>query len=179
MRGGGKGIITLSGLIVTIIVTIGYDEVMQVSSRFSIGVHILSLLGAYPDAENTSEYMAGSIGANPVVVRNVTGMLRRAGLVATQQGVAGTRLVKPLEEITLRDVYGAVRAVEDGNLFGFHPNPHPNCLVGGNIEATLEREFTAAQAAMENRLAQTTLQEVVRKLREAASGRPPGDSTHC
>jgi DNA-binding IscR family transcriptional regulator len=54
--------------------------------------------------------MAGSIGVNPVVVRNVTGMLKRAGLVRTQQGVAGTWLARPLSKVTLLDVY---RAVED------------------------------------------------------------------
>jgi DNA-binding IscR family transcriptional regulator len=52
---------------------------MRIANRFSIGVHILSLLGALRDAEHTSEWMAGSIGVNPVVVRNVTGMLGERG----------------------------------------------------------------------------------------------------
>ncbi len=103
---------------------------MRIASRFAIGIHVLSLLGSNPEAENTSEWMAASIGVNPVIVRNVTGMLRRAGLVNTRQGVAGTQVARPLAEITLLDVYRAVEAVDEGELFAFHPNPNPRCPVG-------------------------------------------------
>ncbi len=140
---------------------------MKVASRFAIGVHILSLIGINPESENTSEWLAGSIGVNPVIVRNVTGMLRRAGLVTTRQGIAGVHLAKPLGSITLRDVYQAVHAVEDGALFGIHENPNPNCLVGANIQATLESTFIEAQQAMESRLAQTTMTQVVNDLHHA------------
>lgn len=138
---------------------------MQVSSRFSIGVHILSLLGIDAHGENTSDWMAGSIGVNAVIVRNITGMLRRAGLVTTRQGVAGTHLAKPLTDITLLDVYRAVEAVEDGELFSVHSRPNPDCTVGKNIQTTLEGVFSEAQRAMESRLEQTTMAEVVRELR--------------
>ena len=137
---------------------------MPISSRFAIGVHILSLLGIDANAENSSEWMAGSIGVNAVIVRNITGMLRRAGLVTTRQGVAGTHLAKPLTEITLLDVYRAVEAVEAGELFAVHSRPHPECVVGRGIQATLEGGFGEAQRAMESRLAETTMAEVVREL---------------
>lgn len=141
---------------------------MRIASRFAIGVHVLSLLGMDPEAENTSEWMAGSIGVNAVIVRNVVGMLRRANLVTTRQGVAGTHLGRPLREITLLDVYRAVEAVEEGELFAFHPNPNPQCLVGCNLQAALEGVFDEAQRAMEARLAATTMEELVQQLRTAA-----------
>ena len=142
---------------------------MRIANRFSIGVHILSLLGVLRDAEHTSEWMAGSIGVNPVVVRNVTGMLRRAGLVRTQQGVAGAWLARPLSEITLLDVY---RAVEDeGSLFSVHPRPNPKCPVGVRIEGTLNEVFAEAEDAMHAKLAGITLQQVVRKLKASAPAR--------
>jgi Rrf2 family protein len=135
---------------------------VRIANRFSIGVHILSLLGALRDAEHTSEWMAGSIGVNPVVVRNVTGMLRRAGLVRTQQGIAGTWLARPLSEVTLLDVY---RAVEDEtSLISVHPHPNPNCPVGARIEATLREVFAEAENAMHAKLAGVTLEQVVRRL---------------
>lgn len=145
---------------------------MRIASRFSIGVHVLSLLGIDPDADNTSEYMAGSIGVNPVVVRNVIGMLRRAGFITTQQGVAGAQLGKPLEAITLLDVYRAVEAVEEGDLFACHANPNPQCPVGAHIQTTLTDIFEEAQKAMEARLASVKMTEVVRQLRTAASSTP-------
>ena len=139
---------------------------MRIANRFSIGVHILSLLGARREVEPTSEWMAGSIGVNPVVVRNVTGMLKRAGLVRTQQGVAGASLARPLSEVTLLDVY---RAVEDeASLFSVHPRPNPKCPVGARIEGTLRDVFAEAEDAMEANLAGITLAEVVRRLGRSA-----------
>ena len=141
---------------------------MRIANRFSIGVHILSLLGARGEVEvePTSEWMAGSIGVHPVVVRNVTGMLKRAGLVRTQQGVAGASLARPLSEVTLLDVY---RAVEDeASLFSVHPRPNPKCPVGARIEGTLRDVFTEAEDAMQAKLAGITLAEVVRRLGRSA-----------
>lgn len=138
---------------------------MRVASRFAIGVHILTLLGTTDNGENTSEWMAGSIGVNPVIVRNVTGMLRRAGLVTTRQGVAGAHLAVPLSKITLLDVYRAVDAVDEGDLFAVHTNPNPNCAIGANIQATLEHVFGEAQRAMEARLGGITLEDVVHDMR--------------
>jgi DNA-binding IscR family transcriptional regulator len=142
---------------------------VRIANRFSIGVHILSLLGTLRDAEHTSEWMAGSIGVNPVVVRNVTGMLRRAGLVRTQQGVAGAWLARPLREVTLLDAY---RAVEDaGSLFSVHPRPNPKCPVGARIEETLSDVFAEAENAMHTKLASITLEQVVRRLGKSVPAR--------
>ncbi|BDI31067.1 transcriptional regulator [Capsulimonas corticalis] len=139
---------------------------IRIASRFAVAVHILSLLGMNEQDENTSEWMAGSIGVNAVVVRNVTGQLRRAGLVRTQQGVAGAHLDKALGEITLLDVYRAVE--ESVDLFSIHPRPNPDCSVGANIQTSLEGVFGEAQQAMENRLSQTTMAQIVQDLRASA-----------
>ncbi len=142
---------------------------MRIANRFSIAVHILSLLGVLRDTEHTSEWMAGNIGVNPVVVRNVTGMLRRAGLVRTQQGVPGTRLARPLSQITLLDVY---RAVEDeASVFSVHPRPNPKCPVGSRIQETLSGVFTSAERAMQANLAAVTVGQLVRRLKSAPARR--------
>ncbi len=142
---------------------------MRIANRFSIAAHILSLLGVLRDTEHTSEWMAGSIGVNPVVVRNVTGMLRRAGLVRTQQGVPGTRLARPLSQITLLDVY---RAVEDeASVFSVHPRPNPKCPVGSRIQETLSGVFTSAERAMQANLAAVTVGQLVRRLKSAPARR--------
>lgn len=140
---------------------------MRIANRFSIAVHILSLLGALREGEHTSECMAGSIGVNSVVVRNITGMLRRAGLVRTQQGVAGTRLPRPLSQITLLDVYRAVE--EDTSVFSVHPRPNPKCPVGSRIQQTLGQIFANAEHAMHAKLEGVTLDHVVRRLSAAPS----------
>jgi Rrf2 family protein len=136
---------------------------MHIATRFSIAVHVLAIIGMDFAAAPTSEYMAESVGVNPVMVRNVTGMLRRAGLVSSSQGRAGTRLARRLDAITLLDVYRAVNAAEE--LFSMHQHPNLECPVGGNIERVLDGVLTEAQRAMEEKLGATTMESVVAQIR--------------
>jgi DNA-binding IscR family transcriptional regulator len=110
--------------------------------------------------------MAGSIGVNAVIVRNITGMLRRAGLVHTRRGVAGAELTRPLSEITLLDVFHAVEG--EGGLFGIHLRPNPECPVGQGIQTALEHNFSSAQRAMEAELRSMTLAKIAGDVRRAA-----------
>ncbi|MEK0313356.1 Rrf2 family transcriptional regulator [Cohnella sp. 56] len=134
---------------------------MQISSRFSIGVHILALLAIRPQDHHTSEWLAGSVGTNPVVIRRVLGLLKKAGLANVRAGSGGATLARELDEITLLDVYRAVDVVEAGNLFHMHEQPNPNCPVGANIEQVLRLLMLKAQSALEGVLAAVTLRELV------------------
>ncbi|MGG1638397.1 Rrf2 family transcriptional regulator [Paenibacillus sp. MCAF9] len=131
----------------------------QISSRFSIAVHILSLI-AVSSNDCTGDYIAGSVNTNPVIIRRIMGMLKKAGLVDIRPGVGGASLLRDRDEITLLDVYRAVEVIEDGQLFNFHDNPNPKCPVGRNIEAALRLEMKEAQSAMEQRLAQVNLSQL-------------------
>lgn len=131
----------------------------QISSRFSIAVHILSLI-AISSKDCTGDYLAGSVNTNPVIIRRIMGMLKKAGLVDVRPGVGGASLLKDRDQITLLDVYRAVEVIEDGQLFNFHDEPNPLCPVGRNIEAALRTEMEAAQSAMEQRLAQVNLSQL-------------------
>ncbi|WP_068620804.1 Rrf2 family transcriptional regulator [Paenibacillus tuaregi] len=143
---------------------------MAISSRFSVAVHILSLLDIEKEGRITSDYIAGSVNTNPVVIRRIMSMLSRAGLVTTSAGVAGAKLARPLEQITLLDVYRAVQVDISDELFSIHSNPNPDCQVGRNIQDTLETAFTRAQNAMEQELSSITMNQVVSDLvRRAAA----------
>lgn len=131
----------------------------QISSRFSVAVHILSLIAVSPK-ECTGDFIAGSVNTNPVIIRKIMGNLKKAGLVDVRPGVGGASLLKAPDEITLLDVYRAVDVVEEGHLFHVHDGPNPNCPVGRGIEAALRAEFTEAQAAMERHLEKTTLAQL-------------------
>ncbi|EES71894.1 MULTISPECIES: Rrf2 family transcriptional regulator [Paenibacillus] len=137
---------------------------MTISSRFSVAIHILSLLEISKDEICTSEYIAGSVNTNPVVIRRIMGMLSKAGLVEVRTGVAGAKLSRQLDQITLLDVYRAVHVVEEDGLFAVHDQTNPDCLVGKNIQAAIEPIFSKAQKAMENTLAAVTLQDVVNEI---------------
>ncbi|MBW5446067.1 transcriptional regulator [Cohnella sp. CFH 77786] len=132
----------------------------QISSRFSIAVHVLILLAVSPK-ECTGDFLAASVNTNPVIIRRIMGMLKKAGLVDVRAGVGGASLRKEPSQITLLDVYRAVQVIEEGQLFNFHDNPNPNCPVGRNIESALRAELTEAQSAMERRLAQVTVDQLI------------------
>ncbi|WP_372637211.1 Rrf2 family transcriptional regulator [Cohnella sp.] len=144
---------------------------MKISSRFSIAVHVLSLLAVMPSAHNTSEWIAGSVGTNPVIVRRVMGQLKKAGLVTVKAGSGGAHLTRSLDEITLLDVYRAVDVVEEGKLFNIHNEPNPLCQVGANIQAVLQLLLARAQEAMEGVLADITLEELVSVLSKQIQSR--------
>ncbi|WP_088012373.1 Rrf2 family transcriptional regulator [Gottfriedia acidiceleris] len=134
---------------------------MKISSRFTVAVHILSLVTIENSTLCTSEWIAGSVNTNPVVIRRVMGKLKNAGLIQVRRGTGGASLQKPLNEITLLDVYKAVEVVEEGELFQFHEKPNPNCPVGANIQAVLELILNRAQEAMEKILDEITMEELI------------------
>ncbi|MFD0768229.1 Rrf2 family transcriptional regulator [Bacillus sp. CGMCC 1.60114] len=139
---------------------------MGISSRFTVAVHMLTLLEVDKQSRCTSEWIAGSVNTNPVVIRRITGMLKKAGLVDVQAGKGGTSLARDLDEVTLLDVYKAVEVVEEGHLFSFHDNPNVECPVGANIQTVLEIILLQAQDAMENVLANVKVKQLVTNLEE-------------
>ncbi len=133
------------------------------SSRFVIAVHILTLLAYGKGEAMTSDYIAGSVNTNPVVIRRLLALLARAGFVITQEGAkGGVRLARPAEAISLLEIY---RAVESDGLFALHPQlPNPACPVGGRIQKALVPTFDAAEAAMLEELKTTSVADVVQRL---------------
>ncbi|MUG47775.1 Rrf2 family transcriptional regulator [Paenibacillus woosongensis] len=137
---------------------------MTISSRFAVAIHILTVLETNRGGVNTSEYISDSVNTNPVVIRRITGMLSKAGLVEARPGVAGSKLAKEATDITLLDIYQAVHAVDENGLFAVHDKTNDNCPVGRNIQSTIEPVFAEAQKAMESTLQKVTLQDIVRDL---------------
>ena len=139
----------------------------MLSSRFAVAVHMLTLIASGDEEAVTSDYIAGSVRTNAVVVRRLLGRLRRVGLVRIQPGPrGGARLARPASKILLSDVY---HAVEEGQLLGLHKSPpNPRCPVGRNIGSVLSRVFGEAEAAMESTLRRHTVADMVAGLRECA-----------
>ena len=146
---------------------------MQITSRFTIAVHIIIAIDYFSDSETvTSNFLAGSVGANPVIVRNVMGNLKEAGIISISQGKSGMSLAKGLDEITFYDVYKAVDCVDEEGLFHFHENPNIECPVGRNIHKSLDKRLEDIQKAMEERMRETTLAEVVADTRSEIEKEP-------
>lgn len=134
---------------------------MQIPSRFTIAIHMLSCMDTFKDDYKiTSDFLASSINVNPVIIRKLLSQLKEAGLIEVRRGPGGATIARPLEEITLLDVYRAVECVEENTLFHFHENPNPACPVGRNIHNILDDKLIRVQDAMEGELQAISLADI-------------------
>ena len=136
---------------------------MQISSRFTIATHMLIIIALKgKESKVTSDFLASSVGVNPVIIRKTLSQLKKSELISVARGTGGAEIIKDLEDISLLDVYQAAECLgKTGQLFSFHDNPNPACPVGANIHGVLDEKLQKIQLAMEQELGQTSLAQVV------------------
>ncbi len=140
---------------------------MQISSRFTIALHILTALETFQGQFRiTSRFLSGSIQANPVIIRNILLQLKAAGFVQIPRGRGSITLLKSPNEISLLDVYKSIEPLEQDKLFSFHKNPNPQCPVGRNIHNILDWRLLSVQQAMEDRLRAMKLSDILTDLQK-------------
>jgi Rrf2 family protein len=140
---------------------------MATNSRFSIAVHVLTMLASNKGDERLkSDCIAESVNTNPVVIRRLLCSLQEANLVASQVGASGgTTLARAPKKIKLSEIYDAVAS---GDVFSLHPKrPNQECPVGKNIEAVLCGLQKEIDRSIERKLAQYTLQDIIEKVESA------------
>lgn len=139
----------------------------MVATRFAVALHILLLLATEPGGQATSGRVAASVGTNPVVIRRLAGQLARAGLLRIRRGPGGAELARPAEEITLADVWTAMRR-PGLPLLPSHPGPQrAGDALGRAVPGMLRGVLDEAERAMERQLAGMTLKELQARLVEA------------
>ena len=139
---------------------------MQISSRFTMAIHMFACIDTFSDQKMTSDFMAASIGTNPVIIRKLLQQLKAAGLIKVSRGTGGVTITRPLDQITFLDIYKAVECTPDEELFHFHENPNSNCPVGRNVHRVLDSKLDNIQTAMENELAKITLNKLIKETKE-------------
>ncbi|RZK51508.1 MAG: transcriptional regulator [Pedobacter sp.] len=126
------------------------------NGRFAIALHILTLLDQANGELLSSEYLAGSININPVLVRKELSNLRNHGFVQSKEGKnGGSTLAISANEITLGAVYESVKQL---SLLGHQKNtPNPKCPVGKDINKHLDNLYNDTEMVLINQLNQQTL----------------------
>jgi DNA-binding IscR family transcriptional regulator len=136
---------------------------MSDSQRFPVAAHALAYM-AYKGAKGAdqaipSAILAASIPTNPVVVRRVTALLAKAGLIATRPGASGgSWLLKAPEDVTLDQV---LRAVNGCAHLGSPPQGAKGCPISEHIPRQVARALTAADAAAGQALARITVADLL------------------
>jgi DNA-binding IscR family transcriptional regulator len=136
---------------------------MSDSQRFPVAAHALVYLAhaeAFgPDRAVPSASLAASMPTNPVVVRRVTAMLAKAGLIATRAGATGGAwLILRPEAITLDKV---LRAVNGCAHLGSPPPGAKGCPIGERIPDAVRAAILAADSAAAERLAKISVADLL------------------
>ncbi|WMT87600.1 Rrf2 family transcriptional regulator [Pelagibacterium sp. 26DY04] len=131
---------------------------MRTDNRLSRMLHVLIHMSSHTGAA-TSETIARMLSTNPVVVRRTMAGLREAGYVRSAKGHnGGWELARPLEEITMADIY---RALGSPHLFALGlANDDPRCLVEKSVNARIHDTLGAAEAMILEQFAAMTLAQV-------------------
>jgi Rrf2 family protein len=148
---------------------------MRSDSRLSRMLHALIHMDRL-DGAATSDVLAAMLNTNPVVVRRTMAGLRRHGLVTSEKGHGGGwALARPLEAISLLDIY---QALDEPQVFAIGPSQdNPQCLIEQAVNETLSAALDDARKALLARLGRVTLGELARqfeeRLRQCAGQWPP------
>ncbi|MEZ2440568.1 Rrf2 family transcriptional regulator [Chitinophaga sp. RCC_12] len=132
------------------------------NGRFPISLHILTLMASAEGELLSSDYIAGSININPVLVRKEISNLRNHGLIESKEGKnGGATLAKPADKIRLSEVY---HAVQQASLLGNSKNkPNPDCPVGKQINQHLDSLYEEIEGALLLKLDKTSLADFLRQ----------------
>ncbi|PBJ14569.1 Rrf2 family transcriptional regulator [Flavobacterium sp. ACN6] len=130
----------------------------MISGKFAITIHILTLLNKFPNDYLSSEFIAGSINLNPVLVRKEIANLKAHHIVESKEGKnGGTKLAVNASNLTLKEIFEMT--FETIGL-GFAKNqPNPDCPVGKKINQNLEALYSEMNQKVNAQLENISLED--------------------
>ena len=135
---------------------------MKINTKCSLALHILLAIAVFSDkVKMTSGIIAKSTGSNPVIIRNILGSLKQAGIVAVHRGSGGAELALSPSDITIWKVYVAVDPTSIHNLIGLHPNPSSACPIGRKIYDLLDEPYSAIRESIHASMSKYTLADLL------------------
>lgn len=96
-----------------------------------------------------------------MIVRNLLGNLKQAGIVTVRRGSGGAELAMPPEEINVWRVNEAVDPSSLQNLMGLHQNPSSKCPVGSRIHGLLDEPYEEVRRSVQSSMKNYTLANLI------------------
>ncbi len=75
------------------------EENLMMDTKFSVALHILTMISEESKEVLSSQALAESVGTNASYIRKVIALLKNAGLITSQQGRSGYQLSKSTSEL--------------------------------------------------------------------------------
>jgi DNA-binding IscR family transcriptional regulator len=144
---------------------------MSDSQRFPVAVHTLVYMAhkgaTAAERAVSSASLAASVPTNPVVVRRVTALLAKAGIIVTRAGAnGGAWLAKDAQAITLDQVLKAVHGCAH---LGCPPPGAKDCPVSQSIPRAVAAAIKAADDAASDRLSHITIAGLLSQVETTAA----------
>ena len=137
-------------------------------TKFSVAVHVLIMISESPNPLN-SDQMAGSVGTNASYIRKILALLKKAEIVDGHRGISGYSLTVAPEQLTLLQIYQAVREEPKIHLLDIHQNPSDQCIVGRHIRPVLTGMFLDIEEAFAGMLSGKTLADCIAAIQSEIS----------
>ena len=137
-------------------------------TKFSVAVHVLILISESTAPVN-SKQRAESVGTNASYIRKILTLLKKSGVVDFHRGMNGYRLTISPEQLTLLQVYQAVKEEPKVHLLDIHQNASDQCIVGRHIRPVLTDMFADTEQAFAHSLAEKTLAGCIADIRKRIS----------
>lgn len=131
------------------------------SSQFTVSVQLLILIAINKDQKVTSEMISESTGGNPVMIRQLFGKLKSAGILNVSTGRGATSLARAAADISLWDIYMAIEGYQAKDLFKFHPKISNGCQIGRFFQEILEEHLDEAILAMAEKMSGVSLKQLI------------------
>jgi DNA-binding IscR family transcriptional regulator len=130
----------------------------MISGKFAITTHILTLLTKFPNDYLSSEFIAGSINLNPVLVRKEIANLKTHHIVESKEGKnGGTKLAIDPSKISLKAIFEMT--FENINLGYAKNQPNPDCPVGKKINQNLSALYAEMNEKLSLQLEDISLED--------------------
>jgi Rrf2 family protein len=135
----------------------------MVDTRFPVSVHLMTLLAYQTDRLLSSTDVAKSLKTHPAFVRKLVGPLVEGGLIQSTRGKGGgLALARSAKDISLKDIY--IAALHDKPLVCLPKKaPKLSCPVSCSMADVLSKIVEGIEAATQRFLAETSLDEIVRR----------------
>ncbi|UQS84873.1 Rrf2 family transcriptional regulator [Apilactobacillus apisilvae] len=139
---------------------------MKYSHKLSDAIHILTYVSISDSIDNdlSSRAIAGSIESNPSLVRRLMANLSKANLLKSSQGKVNIKLGRSAKEISILDVY---KAIEEPDLLHVDPDTNVKCIVGANIQKTLNSAYNKIQKQAESEMDKISIYDIMNDILES------------
>lgn len=124
--------------------------------RFATILHILTLLNTSKNQWLSSEWIAGSINVNAVIVRKELALLSKNNFVETRKGKeGGYQLKMEAKNVLLSDLMRLI--LDDTTFINKKNNPNPECIIGKQMNENLDQLYAEMNYKVYEFLEQKTL----------------------